>query len=66
MKVSYSTPETLGADRLAAVVGASEQISCEPVIVIDAGTAITYDFIDEKGVFHFKRLNPMKSILAIL
>ena len=58
VKVSYSTPETLGADRLAAVVGASEQISCEPVIVIDAGTAITYDFLDEKGVFQGGNIAP--------
>ncbi len=43
---NYSTPETLGNDRLAAVVGASYLKPGHDILVIDAGTAITYDFID--------------------
>jgi len=43
---SYSTPETLGNDRLAAVVGASFLKPESNILVIDAGTAITYDLID--------------------
>ncbi|MDR3653475.1 MAG: type III pantothenate kinase [Paludibacter sp.] len=42
----YLTPETLGNDRLAAVVGASFLKPNSDILVIDAGTAITYDFID--------------------
>jgi len=42
----YSTPETLGKDRLAAVIGASFLKPENDILVIDAGTAITYDFID--------------------
>lgn len=41
----YQTPETLGRDRLAAVVGASQIYPNENCLVIDAGTCITYDFI---------------------
>ncbi|MFK7949894.1 MAG: type III pantothenate kinase [Saprospiraceae bacterium] len=41
----YQTPETLGRDRLAAVVGANQIYSNENCLVIDAGTCITYDFI---------------------
>ena len=47
----YNTPETLGKDRLAAVVGASFLKSDTPILVIDAGTAITYDFIDSNRVY---------------
>ena len=41
----YSTPETLGADRLAAAVGASVIFPGSDVLIIDAGTAITYDML---------------------
>ncbi|MXV14441.1 type III pantothenate kinase [Hufsiella ginkgonis] len=39
----YATPETLGPDRLAAVIGAQALFPGRNVLVIDAGTAITYD-----------------------
>ncbi len=42
----YQTPETLGKDRLAAVIGASFLKPGSDLLVVDAGTAITYDFID--------------------
>ncbi len=42
----YKTPKTLGTDRLAAVAGAAALHPETPVLVIDAGTCITYDFID--------------------
>jgi len=41
----YSTPETLGKDRLAAAVGASQMFPATHLLVIDAGTAITYDLV---------------------
>jgi len=47
----YSTPETLGKDRLAAVVGAAFLKPDTDILVIDAGTAITYDFIDANQVY---------------
>lgn len=43
---NYKTPETLGKDRLAAIIGASYLKPNSDVLVIDAGTAITYDFAD--------------------
>jgi type III pantothenate kinase len=43
---SYKTPQTLGTDRLAAVVGATSlKPNCD-LLVIQAGTCFTYDFID--------------------
>lgn len=44
----YQTPKTLGKDRLAAVVGAGFLEPNRDVLVIDAGTAITFDFMDAK------------------
>ena len=43
----YSTPETLGLDRIAAVAGAEELYPELNVLVIDIGTCITYDFMKE-------------------
>lgn len=47
----YKTPETLGKDRLAAVVGAASIQQHTDLLVIDIGTAITYDFIDAEGIY---------------
>ncbi len=44
----YATPNTLGKDRLAAIIGATAYYPSENVLVIDAGTCITYDFMNEK------------------
>lgn len=48
---TYQTPQTLGKDRLAAVIGAYTLQTQKPILVIDAGTAITYDFITAEGVY---------------
>jgi type III pantothenate kinase len=47
----YKTPETLGKDRLAAVIGAVYLEPDTDILVVDAGTAITYDFIDADNVY---------------
>jgi type III pantothenate kinase len=48
-KVEYETPETLGSDRIAAIAGAYELFPGKTVLVIDAGTAITYDLLSAKS-----------------
>ena len=48
---NYGTPATLGQDRMAAAVGASTIFPNENVLIIDAGSAVTYDFLSEDGVF---------------
>ena len=47
----YGTPATLGQDRLAAAVGANAIYPGENILIIDAGSAITYDFVSEDGTF---------------
>ena len=48
---TYATPETLGRDRIAAVVGANSLYPTEHNVVIDIGTCITIDLIDDTGTF---------------
>lgn len=43
--IDYETPDTLGTDRLAGVAGAYNMFPGEDILIIDAGTAITYDFL---------------------
>ncbi len=54
----YETPETLGKDRIAAAVGANEFFPNQNILVIDAGTAITYDLISEKNEFIGGNISP--------
>ena len=41
----YETPQTLGMDRIAAVLGAYALYPNQACLVIDAGSCITYDFL---------------------
>lgn len=55
---NYKTPETLGMDRLAAVVGANYIKPQRNLLVIDAGTALTFEFIDEKAQYWGGNISP--------
>lgn len=54
----YRTPQTLGMDRLAAVVGANYLFPQADCLVIDAGTCITCDFIDRAQQFWGGSISP--------
>lgn len=54
----YETPETLGKDRIAAAVGANALYPNENVLVIDTGTAITYDFVNDNNQYHGGFITP--------
>jgi len=51
VKNLYETPKSLGKDRIAAVTGAWSIFPGRNVLVIDAGTCITYDFINSAGEY---------------
>ncbi len=55
---SYSTPETLGRDRLAAAVGARVISSADNQLIIDMGTAITIDLVTRSGGFEGGVISP--------
>lgn len=47
----YKTPDTLGKDRLAGVIGAYTLQPGNDILVVDAGTALTFDFINKEGEY---------------
>ena len=51
IKNLYQTQKTLGKDRIAAAVGAYTMYPGRNILVIDAGTCITYDFINDQGEY---------------
>ena len=73
----YQTPKTLGVDRIALVSASVNQFSDKNVLVIDAGTCITYDFITDKNHYlggaispgirlRYKTLNNLTANLPLL
>ncbi len=58
IQIKYKTPETLGVDRIAAVCGALDIFPNKDSLVIDAGTAITYDFVDRQGNYEGGAISP--------
>jgi len=54
----YRTPQTLGLDRLAAVIGANYLYPGKNSLVIDGGTCITYDWVDATGNYFGGSISP--------
>jgi type III pantothenate kinase len=58
ISLDYQTPDTLGADRIAAVTAANHLFPGKNLLVIEAGTCITYDFIDSNGIYLGGSISP--------
>ena len=56
--IGYSSPHTLGADRIAAAAGAWSLHPGSNLLVVDAGTAVTYDYVDSDGCFRGGNIAP--------
>ncbi len=54
----YTTPKTLGIDRLVLVAAAVDQFPNKNVLIIDAGTCITYDFKNSKQEYLGGAISP--------
>lgn len=50
MNVNYKPPEDVGQDRLVGAFSAAYQYGT-PILVIDFGTAVTFDFVNNKGEY---------------
>jgi type III pantothenate kinase len=50
LTLSYDDPSKLGVDRFLAMLGALERFPDSPLLIIDAGSAVTFDVIDSKGM----------------
>ncbi len=55
---NYLTPKTLGVDRLALVAAASSQFPAKNILIIDAGSCITYDFLDAFNSYSGGAISP--------
>ncbi|MBR9915862.1 MAG: type III pantothenate kinase [Algicola sp.] len=73
----YTTPETLGVDRIALVSASVQQFPHKSVLIIDAGTCITYDFMTASNDYlggaispgirlRYKALNQLTANLPLL
>ena len=73
----YETPETLGVDRIALVSASVDKFPDNNVLIIDAGTCITYDFVTDENVYlggaispgirlRYKALNNLTANLPLL
>ena len=50
LTLSYDDPSKLGVDRFLAMLGALERFPDNPLLVMDAGSAVTFDVLDSKGL----------------
>lgn len=57
-KITYSTPQTLGRDRIAAVAAAFGRYPGKNVLVIDMGTCITYDILQADRLYPGGSISP--------
>ena len=55
---NYQTKGTLGYDRIADAVGAHTIFPANNVLVVDAGTAITFDLVTSTGVYMGGNISP--------
>ena len=58
LRSAYTTPNTLGTDRLANAVAAWHLFPQRASLVIDLGTCITYDVVDEGGTYRGGAISP--------
>ncbi|MFT4698283.1 MAG: type III pantothenate kinase [Flavobacteriaceae bacterium] len=57
-KNEYATPKTLGVDRIALISAAAIKFPKENVLVIDAGSCITYDFLSDDNKYLGGAISP--------
>lgn len=58
VKVAYQSRATLGADRLAAVVGGVTKYPHNDLLIVDAGTCVTFDLVTAEGVYLGGNISP--------
>jgi type III pantothenate kinase len=58
ISIRYETPETLGQDRIALAVAGAGLFPDKNILVIDAGTCITYDFVNDKKEYWGGGISP--------
>ncbi len=57
-QIDVVNPSQIGPDRLAAVAGALRLFPHKEILIIDAGTCITYEYVSAKGVYWGGAISP--------
>lgn len=57
-RLDVDEPESVGADRLAAVLGAVNLYPKKELLIVDAGTCITYEYVSAEGVYWGGAISP--------
>ncbi len=58
LKNAYQTPDTLGVDRMAAAVGAWACYGEIPMLIVDLGTCVTYEYVRGGVVYEGGAISP--------
>ena len=77
ISIQCDAPETVGSDRIGAVVGATFLQPAADILVIDTGTAITYELVTASGIYlggnispgmttRFRSLNQFTKLLPLI
>jgi type III pantothenate kinase len=65
LKVDVDAPEKVGIDRLLGVLAAKQLVAPgQPAVVVDAGSAVTVNLLDEKGAFAGGAIFPGLRLMA--
>lgn len=64
VNIKHGNAKAVGADRIVNVAYAHHYCKGKPCIVIDFGTATTYDYVSEKGDFEYTVISPGLEISA--
>ena len=54
----YSTPETLGLDRLAAAIGGWQLSNGKATLVVDLGSCMTFELVDDQSTYLGGAISP--------
>jgi type III pantothenate kinase len=58
ISLDYDSPETLGSDRVAAVIGAKEEFPKQNILLIQCGSCITYEYLSAEGIYQGGAISP--------
>lgn len=58
LKNTYLTPNTLGMDRLCSAIGGKSIFPENPVLVIDIGTCMKFEYVSEKRIYEGGNISP--------
>ena len=56
--IGYDTPATLGFDRVAGSVAGASLYPGRPLLIIDTGTAVTFDYVSRDGMYLGGNISP--------